>query len=305
MQRRSFLKAAALSGVAALAAQVPLSQNSSAEEKTPPKPPEELHVAVNQFTANNIYSRDNKNFLDHLKELRDVGVDGLEATIDPRQGVSEDFVQKLKDAGLKMRSVYITLDLCSLGEVENACSGLEKVLERCKDLETKIVVINPAAKHGKSDEELEAQCTSIQRMKRMLGDKAEFAFHYHTTELEFGGREFHHLLCGTKPEEFSLCLEQHWSYRASGNSQLALFDHLKLYADRVNMVHFRQSKDNIWTETFGDGDIDNVKLAAKLKELKKPLHFVLEQAAENGTPHTLSAPEVFKQSVQYVRRVFS
>ena len=130
------------------------------------------------------------------------------------------------------------------------------------------------------------------------------AFHYHTTELEFGGREFHHVLCGTDPDNVSLCFEQHWSYRACGNSQVAVFDHLKLYGDRSVAVHLRQSVNNVWSETFGDGDIDNVRLAAGFKKLPKMPHVVLEQAPENGTPKTLAPAEVLRRSAEYVRRVF-
>ena len=295
MQRRTFLQTAAM-GVGFCAAQSILAQESLG--------PARLHVAVNQFTANNIYQRDGKNFLEHLDELKSVGVDGLEPTAGDAKGL-ESIGKRLKDHGLELRSVYTGGALFEESAAQGEFSRIAGLAEKAKELGTKIIVLNPNPKQGKSDAELLLQSKNVDRLGAELAKiGVNLAFHYHTTELEFGGREFHHLLCGTDPKHFSLCLEQHWSYRASGNSQVALFDHLKLYGDRVTEVHLRQSSGGVWTETFGDGDIDNAKLAADLKKLGTVPHFVLEQAAENGTPKTLEAKEVFRQSLEYIRRVF-
>ncbi|MDR1269805.1 MAG: hypothetical protein LBK82_09800, partial [Planctomycetaceae bacterium] len=70
MKRRSFLQTVAFGTAGILAASSLQSQEKA--DKT------RLHVAVNQYTANNLYQRDNKNFLEHLDELKSIGADGLE-----------------------------------------------------------------------------------------------------------------------------------------------------------------------------------------------------------------------------------
>jgi inosose dehydratase len=113
------------------------------------------------------------------------------------------------------------------------------------------------------------------------------AYHNHDIELRNAAREFHHMITGTDPANVSLCLDAHWIYRGSGNSSVALFDVLKLYGNRVREVHLRQSVRNIWSETFGEGDIDYAAFAQRLLDVGAKPHLVLEQAPENGTPKTM------------------
>jgi inosose dehydratase len=218
---------------------------------------------------------------------------------------ANDIGKRLSDHGLAMRSIYTSGNLHSEETAKKEIARLLEIGEKVRSLGTEIIVYNPEAKSGKSDAELICQSKSMDTLGagwRKMG--LTLAFHFHTTELEFGGREFHHVLCGTDPRNVALCFEQHWSYRASGNSEVAVFDHMKLYGNRSVEVHLRQSANNIWTETFGNGDIDNVRLAAGFKKLPKMPHVVLEQAPENGTPKTMSPAEVIRLSTEYVRGVF-
>jgi sugar phosphate isomerase/epimerase len=130
------------------------------------------------------------------------------------------------------------------------------------------------------------------------------AYHNHDIELRNAAREFHHMMVGTNPENVTLCLDAHWIYRGAGNSQVALFDVLKLYGPRVTELHLRQSQNGVWTEVFGPGDIDYPRLADHLREIGiRPL-LVLEQAIEAGSPHTTQPVEAFKESTEYTRKIF-
>jgi len=303
MNRRTFLKeTASLSTLASVSAVLPMSllaQESTRSEN------DRLHVAVNQYTANNIFQRENKNFWDELATLKSCGVDGFEATLGTAND-AENAGKRLKDAGLEMRSVYVGGNLHDQAHADSAIKRIVEAAEKAKEFGTKFVVFNPDAKKGKTDEELILQAKKADELGAKLRAMGiVLSFHYHTTELELGAREFHHLLCNTDPANFTLCLEQHWSYRGCGNSQVALFDHLKLYASRVTTAHLRQSIDNVWSEWYGDGDIDSKRLAAALKNLPKLPHIVLEQAAEGGTPKTMSAVEIFEKSMAYIRQIFS
>ena len=256
-----------------------------------------LHVTLNQYTVAAFYGRDGVDFgqnLDKcLAEMKSVGADGLEPMINSAAD-SEMYGTALKKQGMVMRSIYMgpnfhDKNVCD-SEMERTLISVKKAIE----YGLKVVVINPAVKQGKTDEELILQSKNFDKVGeeiRKLGPK--LTFHYHTSELEFGAREFHHLLCGTKPENLGLCFDVHWSFRACGNSAVAAYDHARLYGDRVYEFHLRQSKDGVWTELFGDGDIDYQWVADFVGKFGKKPHIVLEQAPENGTPNTMKAAEVF------------
>ena len=306
MERRDFLKVAALSG-----ATVGLSGNieTRADKKSVENGSgQKLHVAISQFYMSTFYSRDGIDFTTRLAAVKEFGADGVEPTAGSADWL-EAFCPRLKDNGLECRSIYIDGNLHEESKAESEINRLLKIIETGRKFGAKLAIFNPAAKHGKTDAELECQCRNIDR----LGEKAKalgarLLFHHHTTELEFGGREFHHLLCNTNPDFFGYCLEQLWSFRGCGHSQVALFDHVKLYGSKIEAVHLRQTRDAILCESFEDGDMDNARLARELKKLPQSSesfpHLLIEQSPDATTEKTISAAESIRRSIAYVRRTF-
>ncbi len=86
---------------------------------------------------------------------------------------------------------------------------------------------------------------------------------------------------------------------------MALFDIVNLYIDRIVELHLRQSKGSIWTEDFCQGDIDYHRLARIFSDNKKNPHLVLEQAVEEGSPHTMNGVEAHRLGLAYEKKVFS
>ena len=68
------------------------------------------------------------------------------------------------------------------------------------------------------------------------------AYRTHDTELMGGAKEVHHILQNTSPENVSFCFDVHWVYRGSQNSQIAVFDILKMYGDRIVELHLSPIK---------------------------------------------------------------
>src|SRR5262249_19623071 len=101
------------------------------------------------------------------------------------------------------------------------------------------------------------------------------------------------------PDNVKLCLDAHWVYRGAGDSQVALFDVVKLYISRIVELHLRQSKNGVWTEAFGDGDIDYARLVKALVAKKLRPLCVLEQAVEAKSPNTLKAGEAHARGARY------
>jgi inosose dehydratase len=273
-----------------------------------------LHLACNQYPWTVFYARDNRDFNQELdKGLGEVAAsrfDGYEPAADNPQQLDR-LGPLLKKHGLEMRSLYVN---SVLHERDKARASIESVLaiaHRAKGLGTTIIVTNPSpirwgGPENKDDNQLRVQSAALEKLGREL--KAiglTLAYHNHDIELRNAAREFHHMMVGTDAAYVTLCLDAHWIYRGAGNSSVALFDVLKLYGSRITELHLRQSKNDIWTDTFGEGDIDYAALAKQLLDMGVRPHLVMEQAVETGTPKTMSTVEAFQKSSQYAREVFA
>ena len=210
-----------------------------------------------------------------------------------------------------MRSLYVNSILHERDMAQESIISVLAIARKAKELGTKIIVTNPSpirwgGPENKNDAQLKVQAAAIEKLGRQLKSMGlTLAYHNHDIELRNAAREFHHMMAGTDPAYVTLCLDAHWIYRGAGNSSVALFDVLKLYGPRITELHLRQSKDNVWTEIFGDGDIDYPALAKHLLQIGVRPHIVMEQAVETGTPKTMSTIEAFRKSSQYARKVFA
>lgn len=271
----------------------------------------QVEVFINQYTVNTFYAREGINLKDNLDhcftELKEAGLAGFEASVNQPDELDR-YIDALQKQNMQLRSFYTGGNLH-----DETAAGVEirrviALAERAKPAGTKVVVLNPQPKSGKSDAELDRQNQNLNILGaelRKLGMK--FALHYHTSELEFAAREFHSFMCDTDPKNVSLCFDAHWSFRASNNSAVSAYSHAKLYADRIAEVHLRQSQGGVWTETFvAKADIDYGKTLAILRQSKDfgDCLFVLEQAPENGTPKTRKPIDIFRQSVETVKKLY-
>ncbi|MDO4587321.1 MAG: TIM barrel protein [Planctomycetia bacterium] len=310
VERRHFLKSI-VAGAGILLLSKPLNGTSNQTlaqdvSETADKKKDLPDIACNQYSLNAYYQRDNKNYLEYLDEVHDCGIKGVEPIIamaDDAQQIAE----LLKEHQLKIQSVYAQPTLFDSEIASQEIERLLKAGEKLIDYGTKIMVVNMTPKSGKTDAELILQSKNVDLLGSELKQRGlQLALHYHITEFEFGAREFHHLLNGTNPDHLSLCFDQHWVYRSSGNSEVAVHDCTKMYGNRVCEFHLRQSRDSIWTETFEEvGDINYQDIFNDFSQKELKPHLVLEQAPENGTAHSLSAAEVLRQSVQNIRKIVS
>jgi len=307
ISRRGFLGEMAVVGGAMLAG---VGSAAGMEEKKRGK----LHLACNQYPWLVFYQREGKDFnklLDTgLGEVAASGMDGYEPLV-TAPGQIDELAGLLKKHGLEMRSLYVN---SVLHEAQTASKSVDEVLaiaKKAKGIGTRIIVTNPSpiqwgGPENKNDEQLEVQAKMLELLGRELKEMGlVLAYHNHDIELRNAAREFHHMMAGTDPKYVTLCLDAHWVYRGAGNSAVALFDVLKLYGPRVTELHLRQSAQNIWSETLGEGDIDYPRLAKYLLEIGVRPHIAIEQAVEQGTPKTMETVEAFRRSGEYTRRVFA
>ena len=310
--RRHFLKSAGLLAGSAMFVtnQNAVSPQAVAQTAGSPGP---VEVFINQYTVGTFYAREGIDFGQNMDrcfaEIKEAGIAGFEGMANQPEDL-DVYITALKKQDMQLRSIYASPNLHDEATAEAEIKRVIAISEYAKTAAgTKIVVVNPHAKGGKSDAELNRQNQSLDIIGaalRKLGMK--LSMHYHTTELEFAGREFHSFMCDTAPENVWLCFDVHWSFRASGDSAVSAYNHAQLYGDRVCELHLRQSQGGIWTENFElKADIDYVKTLAILRQNKGfgDCHVVLEQAPENGTPKTLKPLDIFKRSAAAVQEMFS
>ncbi len=307
LSRRRFVKDSARVGAAALIGV----RFTAAEAKKPRK----LHLACNVYPWIVFYQREGRDFNASLDPgLADVaasGFDGFEPIINAPPDVDR-LAPLLKKHGLQMRSLYVNSTLHEQDKADDSIKAILAIADKAKKtLGTRIIVTNPSpirwgGQENKDDSQLEVQAAAMQKLGRQLNKAGLIlAYHNHDVELRNAAREFHHMMVGTDPKYVTLCLDGHWIYRGAGNSAVALFDVLKLYGPRVTELHLRQSRQNIWSETLDEGDIDYERLARYLLDIGVRPHMVMEQAVEDGTPKTMGNVEAFRRSSDYARRIFA
>ncbi|NWG12144.1 MAG: TIM barrel protein [Acidobacteria bacterium] len=273
-----------------------------------------IHLATNEYPWSVFYQRDGRDFASSLEavlgEVAASGIQGYEPlAVSPAQ--VDSMAPLLRKHGLEMRSLYVNSFLHEADQVEKSVSQVLAIAGRAVEIGTRIIVTNPSplrwgGTENKTDDQLRVQAHSLENLgKRLRTMGLKLAYHNHHIELRAAAREFHHMMAGTDPECVTLCLDAHWIYRGSGNSSVALFDILKLYGRRVSELHIRQSRNHIWTEVFGDGDIDYPALVQYLVSLGVKPHLVLEQAVEKESPKTLDALEAHRRSCESARRIFA
>lgn len=278
------------------------------------KPTKSFPIACNSYSWVTFYGRQHKNWMDDpnasLTEFTQSGLTAYEPAINSADEVTK-LLPLLKKHGLVMHSLYVNSTLHKADEAQKSIDSVLAIADAAKAAGTTIFVTNPSpiqwgSNDDKTDAELIEQAKNLDRLGAELRKRGiTLAYHTHAPEHRQAAREFHHMLLASDPKNVSLCLDAHWVYRGSGNSQVALFDVVKLYGKRIVEIHIRQSKNGIWQETFGDGDIDYRRLAADLKSLGVRPNLVLEQCLEKESPNTMGPVEVHKQDLAYARTVFA
>lgn len=267
-----------------------------------------LEIATNTYPWLTFARREKQEFELHSDELlgqiASTGIGGYEPIVNSRIELS-GLAKVLDSYKLKMKSLYMNVLLHDEKAAEKNIESAVHVAELAVNLGTEIFVVNPTpirwgGPENKDDRQLRIQREMLDQLAIQLKSKGiALAYHNHDAELREGGREFHHMLTATDPENVKLCFDAHWVYRGCGNSEVAVFDALAHYQDRIVELHLRQSKDEIWSESFSiSGDIDYRKILEHLDA--KNIHplLVLEQAIEAKSPNELSVVDAHRLSYE-------
>jgi inosose dehydratase len=304
MDRREFVRNAA-SGTAAAVLLSPslLSSPESAGSR----------IACQQYTLATFLAREGYRWgEDHpanLAHLKAAGFTGFEPTLESASDAAA-LAAALKNAGMWAKSFYVNSELHEKDLAEVSMAKVMDIARAARAFGAEIAITNPTpirwgGPENKSDQQLAWQARVLDKLgSRLRAEGMKLAYHNHDAEMREGAREFHHMMVATDPDNVHLCLDPHWIYRGAGNSQIALFDIIKLYGSRVVEIHLRQSSGGVWTERFGEGDIDYPAMAAAFNSTGLRPLLVMEQAPEQGTAQTMKTADALRQSLEYAGRIF-
>jgi len=195
---------------------------------------------------------------------------------------------------------------------DDADRHVDRVLQEAdglRSLGTTQLVCNPepirwGGTEEKTDAQLERQVTSLARLGRALQTQGiTLAYHVHDAEMRQQGRELLRMLEGVDEAILKFCLDAHWIYRGLGNDAERTYALIERFAPRTVSVHLRQSEENVWSETFGEGDLDHRRILGLLSASGFDGPLTLEQARESGTLSTMTMAERVRASAEYARRL--
>lgn len=275
---------------------------------------EKLPISANEYNWVTFYNREGKEWGKDwdacLGEFAKTQIPGFEPSIRDATHLQEliPFLTKYK---IKLPSIYVGSLMHEPDLATISCEQIFAIAKKAKASGTKIIVTNPnpiqwGSGPLKNDQQLLCQSSHLESLGKSLRDIGmKLAYHTHDVELKAGAREFHHVLQNTSPENLALCMDVHWIYRGSENSQLAVFDTLKMYGDRIVSFHIRQSQNGIWSETFQPkGDIDYIRFAHEAKKMGINAHYVIEQCLEEKTVRETDVVEANKISYSEINKLF-
>ncbi len=272
-----------------------------------------LPISCNTYNWKTFFKRDGLQWGEDFDYcIREFSKTGIKA-IEPAFSVADDvrrILPHLKKYGIQMPSAYCNSFLHDSDQAPQSIKDVLGIADALQEEGTKILVTNPnpikwGEKIAKTDKQIIEQTKNLRFLgKELYARGILLAYHIHDMELLDGGKEFHHVLQNTNPEEVAFCLDAHWIYRGCGDSEIAVYDMMKLYSDRVAELHLRQSRGGVWTETFGEGDINYKLMADFFKKAGRKPHLVIEQAVEKGSSEDHDAVSAHQLSLKAVEKMF-
>lgn len=249
---------------------------------------------------------DNKSFADILSEISNAGYDGAETnlTVVADKEKAKEADKLFKKYCLKPSSFYSGGSFHEASSAMATVSDILKMSEFAVELGAPSITVNPNSRTGggeKTDDELKIQAEYLNKLGEGLKIKEmSLVLHNHTPEIVSNAREFRSYCDLTDPEFVNVCIDTHWVYRGGVDP----FELTEEYGSRIKAMHIRNSKDGIWMEDFGEGDIDYEAYRDLLEKINYEGWITVELAYEGQTKITKPLAENIKISRDYIRKVF-
>lgn len=217
---------------------------------------------------------------------------------------AEITLRALRENRLEVPSVYNSGPMHMAAEAEQTIADTLRLAAAARAAGATLVNFNPSAKPNKerkSDEELDAQARHVNALAEKLRLQGfRLHLHHHDPEMAENAREWRHLLANTDPKLVGFCIDVDWVHRG-GQKPIEI---LEAAGPRLVSLHLRNSRNGVWTEDFGEGDIDYRQVAACLKRMGFQGWLIVELAYAKDTNVTRPLEENLRISRRYAETVF-
>ncbi len=213
-------------------------------------------------------------------------------------------LKALRDYRLELPSVYNGGPMHTAEEAEQTIAETLRLAAAAKAAGAYLLNFNPSPKPGrerKSDEELDAQARNVNALAEKLRLQGyRLHLHHHDPEMAENAREWRHLARHTDAELVGFCIDVDW-VRRGGQDPLEI---LREAGPRLVSLHLRNSREGVWTEDFGEGDIDYRAVAAYLRQIGFQGLLIVELAYRKETRITRSLEENLRLSRAFAEKIF-
>jgi inosose dehydratase len=267
-------------------------------------------LAAQAYIFSQVYQRLNQRMEDHFGEvfetIKAAGFQTVELTSNFFTAEqASNTTQTLMLQRIKCPVVYTN-------GIMHTAEGAKKTMQDTLDLVKRVKGSSPITainfnnnpkpgSEAKTDAELALQAESLNKLAKDLKKQGVRLFiHQHAPEMAQDAREWRHILKNTDPKLVEFCLDVHWVLRG-GQDPMTL---LKEAGPRLASLHLRNSKAGVWTEDFGEGEVDYAAVAAYLKQENYRGYLVVELAYDKATEPTRSLEANLKRSCEYTQKIF-
>ncbi|MEO7144101.1 MAG: TIM barrel protein [Bryobacteraceae bacterium] len=200
--------------------------------------------------------------------------------------------------------LYISAAMWDYTAANQAIGDAVALAEPLKPAGLRMVTVNLEEKPGrqrKSDEELAAEAYNLNKLGAAIKQRGlRLMIHNHDPQMANGAREWRNALHHTDPSLVWFCVDVHWVYRGHQDPMTLVHE----AGTRIASLHLRNSRNGVWMEDFGDGDIDYRPIAAYLRQLRYRGYLEVELAYEKGTNPSRPLTEDLRRSRIYAERIF-
>lgn len=226
----------------------------------------------------------------------------LDAVSEPK--TARQFAKLLAKHGLRPAGIYASGPLFDPRKGPAFERSLLESMEMAREhLDLRSVTLNiDSLPNGasKTDAQLVAQGEALRRLGHALTEAGvRLLYHFHTPEMADDAREFKTMMRLAPHRFMGVCFDVDAVHRG-GQIPGDLLDQ---FAPRVQETHLRSSRDGLWEESLGDGDVCFQDLIELLDDYDFKGWHVVDLCRENGTPKTITVPEALKRSFAYAQNL--
>ncbi len=239
-----------------------------------------------------------------LGQVAAAGYQGVQSFVDmvTQARSAERFAKLLAKHHLHTAGIYATGPIHDAKTAQGFVTKLADAVKHARGfLDLRSLTFSPDSlpdRSPKSDDQLDTQADALKALSVLLSEHSvRLLYHPSVEDFADNAREFRQTLRRVPNRTMGLCFDADNVLRGGQVPG----DMLDMFVPRVQETHMRTSKDGVWDEQVGDGDVMLQELVEQLDDYDFKGWHIVELSREPQTPRNLSMPESLKRSHHYIQ----